>query len=74
MVIGLPRKTVGILSLQLNPLSAIHTLTNAIETSFNEIEKEQLYDFIKELNKSSEKTYLLLQNLLVQLFILMDHC
>ncbi|MCK5171361.1 MAG: HAMP domain-containing histidine kinase, partial [Bacteroidales bacterium] len=26
--------------------------------------KEQLYDFIKELNKSSEQTYLLLQNLL----------
>ncbi|MCF6366753.1 MAG: tetratricopeptide repeat protein [Bacteroidales bacterium] len=48
----------------LNPLSAIHTLTNAIETSFNNIDKDQLLDFIKELNKSSEQTYLLLQNLL----------
>ncbi len=48
----------------LNPLSAIHTLANTIETSFDEIEKKQLYEFIVELNKSSEKTYLLLQNLL----------
>ncbi|WP_456379046.1 tetratricopeptide repeat protein [Lutibacter sp.] len=48
----------------LNPIAAFHTLSNAMEESFNAIPKEKLLGFIKELNTSSEKMHLLLQNLL----------
>lgn len=48
----------------LNPIAAFHSLTKSMESSFGAIPKEKLQSFIKELSTSSEKVYLLLQNLL----------
>jgi len=48
----------------LNPIAAFHSLTKSMESSFDTIPKEKLHSFIKELSTSSEKVYLLLQNLL----------
>ncbi len=48
----------------LNPIAAFHSLTKSMESSFDAIPKEKLHSFIKELSTSSEKVYLLLQNLL----------
>ncbi len=47
-----------------NPLSAFCNITNSLETYFNEIEKDELHNYIKDLNKSSAELQNLLQNLL----------
>jgi len=48
----------------LNPIAAFHSLTKSLESSFDVLPKEKLQGFITELSTSSEKVYLLLQNLL----------
>ena len=47
-----------------NPISTLAGSTNVILNNFEELDREQTKNFIKELNKLSQTTYNLLENLL----------